>query len=119
MPGVQSLLPVMLDHVAAGRLSLARLVDLVCHGPNRIFGIANKGRIAAGYDADFTIVDLKARRMIKSEDAATRCGWTPFNGMTVTGWPKGTIIRGRCVMWEDEILGPAQGAPLRFQEALT
>ncbi|MBI1365872.1 MAG: dihydroorotase [Alphaproteobacteria bacterium] len=118
MPGVQTLLPVMLDHVAAGRLTLARLVDLVCHGPNRIFGIARKGRLAVGYDADFTIVDLKARREIRNEDQATKSGWTPFHGVTVTGWPKGTIIRGRMVMWEDEILGLAAGEPLRFQEAL-
>ena len=118
MPGVQTLLAVMLDHVAAGRLTLLRLVDLVCHGPNRIFGIAGKGRIAAGYDADFTIVDLKARREIRDEAMATRAGWTPFNGMRVSGWPKGTIIRGRRVMWEDEILGPAAGEPLRFQETL-
>ena len=118
MPGVQTLLPVMLDHVAAGRLSLLRLVDLVCHGPNRIFGIARKGRLAVGYDADFTVVDLKARREIRDEDQATKSGWTPFNGMMVTGWPKGTIIRGRRVMWEDEVLGLAAGEPLRFQETL-
>ena len=118
MPGVQTLLPVMLDHVAAGRLTLARLVDLVCHGPNRIFGIACKGRIAAGYDGDFTIVDLKARHVIRDEDMATKSGWTPFNAMTLTGKPVGTIIRGRRVMWEGEILGEAQGRPLRFQEAL-
>ncbi|MGE0407837.1 MAG: dihydroorotase [Amphiplicatus sp.] len=118
MPGVQTLLPVMLDHVAAGRLTLLRLVDLVCHGPQRIFGIAGKGRIAAGYDADFTIVDMKARRVIRDETMATRAGWTPFDGMAVAGWPKGTIIRGRRVMWEDEILGPATGAPLRFVETL-
>jgi dihydroorotase len=118
MPGVQTLLPVMLDHVAARRLTLLRLVDLVCHGPQRIFGIAGKGRIAAGYDADFTVVDLKARRVITNDMIATRAGWTPFNGMRVTGWPKGAIIRGRRVMWEDEILGPAKGAPLRFVETL-
>ncbi|NWG70858.1 MAG: dihydroorotase [Parvularculaceae bacterium] len=118
MPGVQSIAPVMLDHVAKGRLTLARFVDLLCHGPQRVFGIAGKGRIAAGYDADFTIVDLKMSKTIRHADAATRCGWTPFDGMTVTGWPVGTIIRGRRVMWEGEIVGLAAGAPLRFQEAL-
>ncbi|MEQ8934687.1 MAG: amidohydrolase family protein, partial [Amphiplicatus sp.] len=118
MPGVQTLLPVMLDHVANGRLSLARLVDLVCHGPNRIFGIAGKGRLAVGYDADFTIVDLKKRHTITDAEQATRSGWTPFNGMTVTGWPIGTIIRGRRAMWDGALVGEARGAPLRFQEAL-
>lgn len=118
MPGVQTLLPLMLNHVAEGRLTLARLVDLVCHGPNRIFAIARKGRIAVGYDADFTLVDLKAERQIRAADGASKCGWTPFDGMRVKGWPKGTIIRGRRVMWEDEIIGEASGAPLAFQETL-
>ena len=118
MPGVQTLVPLMLDHVANGRLSLARFVDLACHGPNRIFGIAGKGRLAQGYDADFTIVDLKASRTITHEWSASKSGWTPFDGMTVRGWPKGTIIRGRRVMWNDEIIGAAAGAPVRFQETL-
>ncbi|MBB5517225.1 dihydroorotase [Amphiplicatus metriothermophilus] len=118
MPGVQTLLPLMLDHVAQGRLTLARLVDLVCHGPQRVFGIAGKGRLAVGYDADFTIVDLKARHTIAHAEQATKCGWTPFDGVTVTGWPVGTIIRGRRVMWEGEILGAPAGAPVRFQETL-
>ena len=118
MPGVQTLVPVMLDHIAKGRLSLARFVDLACHGPNRVFGIAGKGRIAAGYDADFTIVDLKAERVITDAWSASKSGWTPFDGMAVTGWPIGAIIRGRCVMWSDEIIGDAAGAPVRFQEAL-
>ncbi|MEQ1929805.1 MAG: dihydroorotase, partial [Parvularculaceae bacterium] len=117
MPGVQSIAAVMLDHVARGRLSLERFVDLLCHGPQRIFGIAGKGRIAGGYDADFTIVDLKLSRTIRNQDAASKCGWTPFDGMTVTGWPRGTIIRGRRVMWDGEIIGAAAGTPLRFQEA--
>ncbi len=118
MPGVQTLVPVMLDHIANRRLSLARFVDLVCHGPNRIFGIAGKGRIATGYDADFTIVDLKAKRVITDAWSASKSGWTPFDGMAVTGWPIGAIIRGRRVMWSDEIIGEAAGAPVRFQEAL-
>jgi len=108
----------MLNHVAEGRLSLARFVDLVCHGPNRIFQIAGKGRLAAGYDADFTIVDMKRRETITHSWSATRSGWTPFNGMSVTGWPVMTIIRGRTVMRENEIIGAAGGEPIRFQETL-
>ena len=116
MPGVQTLVPIMLDHVAKGRLSLSRFVDLSSHGPQRIFGIAGKGRIAAGYDADFTIVDLKARRVIEDKWIESRCGWTPYAGREVQGWPKGTIIRGRRVMWEDELVTPRGGEPVRFQE---
>ena len=118
MPGVQTLVPLMLTHVAEGRLSLARFVDLVCHGPQRVFGIAGKGRLAKGYDADFTIVDLKRRETITNAAQATKSGWTPYDGMTATGWPIGTIIRGRRVMWDGEVTEPPAGAPVRFSETL-
>ncbi|MFM1813811.1 MAG: hypothetical protein RLZ98_506 [Pseudomonadota bacterium] len=114
MPGVQTLVPVMLDHVNRGRLSLERFVDLTSHGPARLFGIAAKGRIAAGYDADLTIVDMKRQQTITNAWIASRCGWTPYDGMTVTGWPVGTLVRGKRVMWEGEVLGTAGGQPVRF-----
>jgi dihydroorotase len=117
MPGVQTLVPVMLDHVNAGRLSLARFVDLTSAGPQRIFGIAGKGRIAVGYDADLTIVDLKAERVIDNEWIGSKCGWTPFAGLRVRGWPVGTLVRGHLALWEGE-LGTAAGEPVRFGEAL-
>ena len=114
MTGVQTLVPVMLDHVHAGRLTLARFVDLTSAGPARLFGIVGKGRLAAGYDADFTVVDLKRTETIRDSWIASRCGWTPYDGKTVTGWPVGTIIRGRRVMWEGEIVGPSGGQAVRF-----
>jgi len=117
MPGVQTLVPVMLTHVAQGRLTLQRFVDLTSHGPQRIFGIAGKGRIALGWDADLTLVDLSARREITDGWIASKCGWTPYAGMVATGWPRMTVIRGRLVMAEDELLLPTGGAPVRFQEA--
>jgi len=118
MPGVQTLLPLMLTHVAEGRLSLERLVDLTSHGANRIFGLADKGRLAVGYDADLTIVDLKARRTLTHDQMATRSGWTPFDGMEAKGWPMATMIRGRVVMRDDEIVAPGLGEPVRFLETL-
>ena len=118
MTGVQTLVPVMLDHVNAGRLSLLRLVDLTSAGPARVFGIAAKGRIAVGYDADLTVVDLKRRQTINGARIASRSGWTPYDGMTVTGWPVGTIIRGHRVMWEGSLTAPAQGERVRFLETL-
>ncbi len=118
MAGVQTLLPLMLDHVNAGRLSLERLVDLTSAGPARIYGIAGKGRIAVGYDADFSIVDLTARREITNAWIASKCGWSPFDGMSVTGWPKATVIRGKTVMREDELIGEPAGQPVRFLETL-
>jgi len=118
MTGVQTLVPIMLDHVNAGRLTLERFVDLSSHGPNRIFGIARKGRIAAGYDADFTIVDMKRQETITNAQAGSKAGWTPYDGKRVTGWPVGTIVRGQRVMWEGEIVTKGQGRPVEFSEAL-
>ena len=115
MPGVQTLLPLLLDHVANGRLTLARLIDLTSAGAQRIFGIAGKGRIAVGYDADFTIVDLKARWTIDEAWLASRCGWSPFTGRTLTGKPMGTIVRGNRVMWNGELAAAATGQPVRFE----
>ena len=114
MTGVQTLVPIMLDHVAAGRLTLQRFVDLTSAGPQRIFSILGKGRIAAGYDADFTVVDLKRVETIRDSWIASRCGWTPYDGKTVTGWPVGTIVRGKRVMWEGELTAPSTGEAVRF-----
>ena len=118
MTGVQTLVPIMLDHVNAGRLTLERFVDLSSHGPQRIFGMARKGRIAAGYDADFTVVDMKRSETITNALAGSKAGWTPYDGKRVTGWPVGTIVRGRRVMWDGEIVEAGQGEPVLFSEAL-
>ncbi len=117
-PGVQTLVPLMLDHVAAGRLTLERLVDLTSHGPARLFQIARKGRIAEGYDADLTVVDLKARRTITDDWIESRCGWTPYDGVSVQGWPVGTLVRGRRAMWEGTIADTAGGEAIAFLECL-
>ncbi len=118
MTGVQTLVPMMLDHVNKGRLTLERFVDLTSHGPQRIFGLSCKGRIAEGYDADFTIVDLTRTETIHNSWIESRSQWTPYDGVTVTGWPVGTCVRGRLAMWQGEILGPATGQPAQFNEAL-
>jgi dihydroorotase len=118
MTGVQTLVPLMLDHINAGKLTLQRFVDLTSAGPNRLFGIAGKGRIAVGYDADLTIVDLKRRATITDAGVGSRAGWTPYDGVTVTGWPVGTVVRGQRVMWEGEVVTPGRGEAMRFAEAL-
>ena len=117
MTGVQTLLPVMLNHVHAGRLSLERLVDLTSAGPARIFGLEGKGRIALGFDADLTLVDLSARRTIRNDWIASCSGWTPYDDLDVTGWPIHTIIRGQVVVRDEVLSGQPQGEPLRFLEA--
>jgi dihydroorotase len=116
MTGVQTLVPIMLDHVNAGRLSLTRFVDLTSHGPARLFGLRGKGRLAVGFDADLTVVDMKRTETITHNWIQSRSRWTPYDGVQVKGWPVGTFVRGRCVAWNGEILGPADGEPVRFLE---
>ncbi len=118
MPGVQTLVPVMLTHVAQGRMTLERFVDLTSHGPQRVFGLADKGRLAEGSHADLTIVDLNAKRLIRHEDMATRSGWTPFDGFEAQGWPVMTVVRGQIVMRDGEVVTAGGGEPVRFQETL-
>ena len=114
MPGVQTLVPLMLNHVNEGRLTLERLVDLTSAGVARVFSARRKGRLAPGFDADFTVVDLRARRTITNQWIASKCGWTPFDGMTVRGWPIATIVRGRVVMRDGALLGQPAGQPVTF-----
>lgn len=116
MTGVQTLLPLMLNHLNQGRLSLNRLVDLTSAGPSRIFGILGKGRIALGFDADLTLVDLSAKRRITNQWIASRSAWTPYDGMSVTGWPVHTIISGKAVVLDEMIEGEPSGRAMSFYE---
>ncbi|WP_285016797.1 dihydroorotase [Novosphingobium sp. fls2-241-R2A-195] len=118
MPGVQTLLPLMLDHVAKGRMTLERLIDMTSSGVQRVFGLVGKGRIAVGYDADFTVVDRKGTFTVTEEWGESRCGWTPFAGMELEGRVVGTIVRGHSAMWEGQLANEAQGEALRFAGAL-
>lgn len=119
MPGVQTLLPLLLDHAANGRMTLQRVIELTSAGPQRVFSIASKGRIAVGYDADFSIVDLKARWTVERDWLASRCGWSPFEGETLTGQPIHTIVRGHSVVRDRALTdAPAIGEPVRFTATL-
>lgn len=118
MPGVQTLLPLMLDHVAKGRMTLERLIDMTSSGVQRVFGLVGKGRIAAGYDADFTVVDRKGSFTVTEHWNESRCGWMPYTGMELEGRVIGTIVRGHVAMWESQLANEAQGEPLRFASAL-
>ena len=116
-PGVQTLVPVMLNHVSNKKLSIERLVDLWSHGPHRIHKIHNKGQITKGYDADITLVDLNKKMTITNAQQKSRTGWTPYDGLNVTGWPVMTMIRGNVVMREDELLQPI-GQQAKFKETM-
>jgi len=114
MPGVQTLMPVMLNHINEGRLSLNQLINFVCENPVKIFGIKNKGFIKKGFDADFTIVDMNKKIVIKNEKIESKCGWSPFNNVEFKGTPVSTIIAGKIKMKEGKIIGDPDGTPLIF-----
>ena len=114
MPGVQTIFPVMLDHVNNDKLTLEQLIKLMCENPCKIFGIKNKGFIKEGFDADLTIVDMNKEQIIKNEMMASKCGWTPFDNYKVKGFPIGTIVNGNLVMSEGKIILKAKGQPLNF-----
>lgn len=114
MPGVQTIFPVMLDHVNNGKLTLQQLINLMCENPCKIFGIKNKGYIKEGFDADLTIADMNKEVTIKNEMIASKCGWTPFNNHKVKGFPVGTIVNGHLVMSDGKVILESKGTPLKF-----
>ena len=114
MPGVQTLMPVMLNHINEGRLKLEQLIKLLCENPVKIFGIKNKGYIKKDYDADFTIIDMNKVIEIKNEKIESKCGWSPFNGHKFKGTPVATIVNGKIKMKDGVILGDPEGALLQF-----
>ena len=119
MPGVQTLLPLMLDHVAKGRLSLTRLIELTSTNPALLFGLRRKGRIALGFDADLTLVDMGKRQKVDDNWLASRCGWSPFTGRELTGWPVMVMLNGQLAMREGAVLGAPRGSLLDFDSAPT
>ena len=116
MPGVQTLIPIMLNHVNNGKLTLEQLINSVCENPVKIFGIKDKGYIKEGFDADLTIVDMNKKIMIKNKDIESKCGWSPFDGFEFKGTPISTIINGLIKMRDGKILGEPEGAPLVFNK---
>ena len=114
MPGVQTILPIMLNHINNEKLNLEQLVKLMCENPCRIFGIKNKGYIKEDFDADLTIIDMNKEQVIKNEIMASKCGWTPFNNMATKGFPVATIINGKVVMTDGKVVTENSGEPLEF-----
>jgi len=115
MPGVQTILPVMLNHMNNGKINLNQIVNFLCKNPVKIFGIKNKGYIKKNFDADLTIIDLKKEIEIKNENIESKCGWSPFNGYKFKGVPIYTIIGGDIKMQDGKIIGEPTGKPLSFK----
>lgn len=116
MTGVQTMLPLMLHHANQGRLTLLRVVDLLATAPARIYGIAGKGAIKLGNDADLAIVDMKAKREVTDSWIASRSGWTPFAGMQLSAWVTATLRNGKVVMRDGELLTAPTGKPVEFSK---
>jgi dihydroorotase len=114
MPGVQTIVPIMLNHVHEQRLRLERFVELMTLGVIKVFGLKNKGIIQPGFDADFTVVDLNKTVTLTNQMMATKSKWTPFHGKKVTGFPIMTILNGKVAMQEGEILIPPSGTRVEF-----
>lgn len=116
MTGVQTLLPILLDFVNKGLLTICDIARLTSYNPAKIYGIFNKGAIKIGNDADFSIFDLKKERIISNEWIASKSGWTPYDGIKVKGWPVFTIIRGEIIMREDNLLAEPSGKKMLFEK---
>ena len=117
MPGVQTLLPIMLNHVNNGKLSLNKLCKLISTNPAKLYKAKNKGEIKLGYDADLTIIDLKKLKTIRNNEMANKSGWTPFNKIKVKGWPVMTIVNGSLVMKNGKVIGHPIGKPIIFERS--
>lgn len=114
MPGVQTLLPIMLTHVHNKKLSLQKFIQLTTENPRKTFNIKNKGRIAVGYDADFTLVDLQKSNVIAEHWLESKSNWSPFVGMQTMGWPIYTIVQGQIAMAHDQLVTKKSGRPVTF-----
>ena len=101
MPGVETSLPRMLTHAKDGKCSISDIVKWMCAGPAKVYEIKNKGSLIEGFDGDLTLVDLENHRIIQDSDTWTRVGWTPYDGMELTGWPMYTIVDGNVVHKRD------------------
>ena len=114
LPGVQTLVPLLLNCVNEERLSMQRLVELICERPAELYNAKNIGKIAKGYRANFTLVDLGKVETISNSKIASKCGWSPFDGTKVKGWPVATIVGGHIVMRDGEVLGKPEGQICEF-----
>ncbi len=114
LPSVELFLPLLLELVAQGRLSLADVVRLSATGPAAVFGIAEKGRLEAGSDADLALVDLELERRVDPGSLKSRCGWSPYAGWNLRGWPVMTFVRGKLVWSMERGWRPEKGMEVSF-----
>lgn len=115
VPGLETMLPLLLNAVHEKKISLDMVHELCCYNPSAIFGIQNKGKIAVGYDADLTVVDMDLVKEVQNELLFTKCKWSPFNGWKLRGWPVMTFVNGNLVYQDGEIYAAASGKEVKFK----
>ncbi|MBD2101090.1 dihydroorotase [Leptolyngbya sp. FACHB-261] len=118
MPGVETSLPLMLTAAQQGRCSVSQVATWMSTNVAAAYGIANKGKLAVGYDADLVLVDLDQVKPVKREDLLTKSGWSPFEGWPLTGWPVITIVGGQVVYEHGKVNSEVRGQALRFSPQL-
>ncbi|MBS3097053.1 amidohydrolase family protein [Candidatus Woesearchaeota archaeon] len=113
VPGVETMLPLLLDAFNSNRITLPAIQKLCCENPAKIFRIKNRGFLQEGYDADLVIVDLDKRQAVRNEDLMTKCKWSPYEGKILKGWPVMTIVNGNVVYDNGEIFD-VKGREIKF-----
>jgi len=114
LPAVENSLPLMLDSIHQGRCTLEQVVHWMCDAPARVWDIVDRGRIAEGYFADLVVVDLNKPHTVRNSEQATKCGWSPWDGVTLTGWPVRTIVNGQTVFADGRLDDNIRGRELQF-----
>lgn len=109
MPGVQTLLPMLLRFVSEGKLRYEDIARMACENPARLFGIRDKGVVKEGCDADLVLVDPKKKIVFERAMVASKCGWSPYEGEQFSGWPIKVLVRGRNVMQDNDVIGAPSG----------
>lgn len=118
VPGVETLLPLILDAVNHGELTLRDVAKFTASNPAALLGIQGKGKIEAGYDADLAIVDMNKEMDVGAHGFFTQCGWSPFSGWKLKGWPVMTIVSGAIAYENDKICAGRQGREIKFPQEM-
>jgi dihydroorotase len=114
MPGVETSLPLMLTQAVQGRCTVAQVANWMSAAVAKAYKIPNKGKIAPGFDADLVLVDLENYRLVVREEMVTKCGWSPFEGWNLTGWPVVTVVGGKVVFENGKLDTTVRGEALTF-----
>ncbi len=117
LPAVENSLALMLDAMHRGECTLEQIVSWMCDAPARVWDIVNKGRIAEGFDADLVLVDLRKKQTIRNADQLTKCGWSPWDGVELTGWPVRTWVMGQTVFQNGHVDADHRGHEARFDHS--